>query len=74
MTRKAVKTTAMIGANGLTTQRVVSPGSEDLTDMVPIARAFALEDWRSALDISLSGKAHGKLVLLPSSCLFKLTP
>ena len=32
---------------------------------IPIARAFALEDWREALDISLSGRAHGKLMLLP---------
>jgi len=32
---------------------------------VPIARTFALEDWREALEISLSGRAHGKLVLLP---------
>jgi NADPH:quinone reductase-like Zn-dependent oxidoreductase len=31
---------------------------------VPLARTFALEDWREALDISLSGRAHGKLVLL----------
>ena len=30
---------------------------------IPIARAFALEDWREALEISLSGRAHGKLVL-----------
>jgi len=34
---------------------------------VPIARTFPLEDWREALDISLSGRAHGKLVLLPST-------
>jgi NADPH:quinone reductase-like Zn-dependent oxidoreductase len=32
---------------------------------VPIARTFAMEDWREALDISLSGRARGKLVLLP---------
>ncbi|HEY2752970.1 zinc-binding dehydrogenase [Phenylobacterium sp.] len=31
---------------------------------VPIARTFDLEDWREALDISLTGHAHGKLVLL----------
>ncbi|KGT86487.1 alcohol dehydrogenase [Erwinia typographi] len=31
---------------------------------IPIARAFALEDWREALDISLSGHAGGKLILL----------
>ena len=31
---------------------------------VPIARAFALEDWREAMGISLSGRAQGKLVLL----------
>jgi NADPH:quinone reductase-like Zn-dependent oxidoreductase len=34
---------------------------------VPIARTFALEEWRDALDISLSGRAHGKLVLLPAT-------
>ena len=34
---------------------------------IPIARTFALEAWREALDISLSGRAHGKLVLLPSA-------
>ena len=32
---------------------------------VPIARTFAFEDWREALDLSLSGHAHGKLILLP---------
>ncbi|MBV8681231.1 MAG: zinc-binding dehydrogenase [Caulobacteraceae bacterium] len=32
---------------------------------VPIARTFAFEDWREALDISLSRRAHGKLVILP---------
>lgn len=32
---------------------------------VPIARTFALEDWREAHDISQSGHARGKLVLLP---------
>lgn len=30
---------------------------------VPIAGTFVLEDWREALDISLGGRAHGKLVL-----------
>ncbi|HXX68950.1 MAG TPA: NADP-dependent oxidoreductase [Polyangiaceae bacterium] len=32
---------------------------------IPIARTFALEDWRTALDVSQSGRARGKLVLLP---------
>lgn len=32
---------------------------------IPIARMFPLADWRTALEISLSRKAHGKLVLLP---------
>ncbi|MGF7181875.1 zinc-binding dehydrogenase [Tunturiibacter psychrotolerans] len=31
---------------------------------IPIARTFALEDWREAAEISMSKKAHGKLVLL----------
>jgi NADPH:quinone reductase-like Zn-dependent oxidoreductase len=31
---------------------------------IPIARTFALKDWREALDLSLNRRAHGKLVLL----------
>jgi NADPH:quinone reductase-like Zn-dependent oxidoreductase len=31
---------------------------------IPIARTFALEDWREALALSLNKRAHGKLVLL----------
>jgi NADPH:quinone reductase-like Zn-dependent oxidoreductase len=34
---------------------------------IPIARTFALEDWREAAEISISKKAHGKLVLLPGA-------
>jgi len=34
---------------------------------IPIARTFALEDWRLALAISQSGHPRGKLVLLPAS-------
>ncbi len=34
---------------------------------VPIARTFPLEDWRAALEISLSGQARGKLLLLPGT-------
>lgn len=34
---------------------------------VPVARTFALEDWRAALDLSQSGHARGKLVILPAS-------
>ncbi|MCQ9156189.1 NADP-dependent oxidoreductase [Acidomonas methanolica] len=33
--------------------------------LVPVARTFALDDWREAVDISVAGRAHGKLVLLP---------
>jgi NADPH:quinone reductase-like Zn-dependent oxidoreductase len=33
---------------------------------VPVARTFPLGDWRTALDISESGHARGKLVLLPA--------
>ena len=32
---------------------------------MPIARTFPLEDWRAALEISLTGHARGKLLLLP---------
>lgn len=32
---------------------------------VPIARTFPLEDWRTALEISLTGHSRGKLLLLP---------
>ncbi len=34
---------------------------------VPIARTFPLSDWQAALDLSLTGHAHGKLILLPGS-------
>ncbi len=34
---------------------------------VPIARTFALDEWRDALAISQSGHARGKLVLLPGA-------
>jgi NADPH:quinone reductase-like Zn-dependent oxidoreductase len=32
---------------------------------IPIACTFPLTEWRAALDASLSGHAHGKLMLLP---------
>jgi NADPH:quinone reductase-like Zn-dependent oxidoreductase len=32
---------------------------------VPIAGTFPLQDWRTAMKISLSGRARGKLLLLP---------
>jgi NADPH:quinone reductase-like Zn-dependent oxidoreductase len=32
---------------------------------VPIAGTFPLDDWRPAMEISLSGQARGKLLLLP---------
>ena len=32
---------------------------------VPVARIFAMEDWRTALELSRSGHAHGKLLILP---------
>jgi NADPH:quinone reductase-like Zn-dependent oxidoreductase len=35
--------------------------------VVPIARTFRFDDWREALAASLSGHAHGKLVLLPGA-------
>ena len=31
---------------------------------VPVARTFPLTDWRAALDLSLAGQAHGKLMLV----------
>jgi NADPH:quinone reductase-like Zn-dependent oxidoreductase len=31
---------------------------------IPIARTFALEDWREALALSLNKRAHGKLMLV----------
>ncbi|WP_428395559.1 zinc-binding dehydrogenase [Lichenicoccus sp.] len=33
--------------------------------IVPVAHTFPLAAWRAALAVSLSGHAHGKLVLLP---------
>jgi NADPH:quinone reductase-like Zn-dependent oxidoreductase len=32
---------------------------------VPVAATLPLEDWRTAMEISLGGQARGKLVLLP---------
>ena len=32
---------------------------------VPVARTFGMEDWRTALELSHSGHAHGKLLILP---------
>ncbi len=32
---------------------------------VPVAHTYPLSDWRKALALSLSGHAHGKLVLIP---------
>jgi NADPH:quinone reductase-like Zn-dependent oxidoreductase len=32
---------------------------------IPIARTFALEDWREAAELSMNKQAHGKLLLLP---------
>ena len=34
---------------------------------IPVARTFALDEWRSAVEISQSGRAHGKLILLLAS-------
>jgi NADPH:quinone reductase-like Zn-dependent oxidoreductase len=35
------------------------------TFTVPVAGTFPLADWRAAMEISLSGQARGKLLLLP---------
>jgi NADPH:quinone reductase-like Zn-dependent oxidoreductase len=32
---------------------------------LPIAATFALNDWRAAAELSLSGAPHGKVVLIP---------
>jgi NADPH:quinone reductase-like Zn-dependent oxidoreductase len=34
---------------------------------IPVARTFPLADWRTALEISETGHARGKLVLLPNA-------
>lgn len=34
---------------------------------IPIASTFPLTDWRTALDVSLAGHAHGKLMLIPGA-------
>jgi NADPH:quinone reductase-like Zn-dependent oxidoreductase len=34
---------------------------------VPIGRALPLDDWREALALSLAGRAHGKLMLMPAA-------
>jgi NADPH:quinone reductase-like Zn-dependent oxidoreductase len=33
---------------------------------VPVSGTFPLDQWRTALEISLTGRAHGKLLLLPA--------
>jgi NADPH:quinone reductase-like Zn-dependent oxidoreductase len=33
---------------------------------VPVARTFAMEEWRTALDLCRTGRAHGKLLILPT--------
>ena len=40
--------------------------------IVPIARTVPLEAWREAMDISQSGRAHGKLLLLPGGDLSQI--
>lgn len=35
------------------------------TFRLPIAHLFTLDDWRSAAQLSLSGRPHGKLALIP---------
>ena len=32
---------------------------------VPVAETFAMDDWRKAFEVSLSGRARGKLLILP---------
>jgi hypothetical protein len=34
---------------------------------VPIAGAFSLDEWKTALEISQNGHARGKLLLLPGT-------
>lgn len=31
---------------------------------VPVARRFPLPDWRAALDLSLTGHAHGEIMIM----------
>ena len=47
---------------------VPSPGANRIRVLtIPIARTFPLEEWRDAMEISMSGKASGKLLLLPTT-------
>jgi NADPH:quinone reductase-like Zn-dependent oxidoreductase len=34
---------------------------------IPVARTFTWEDWREAIELSMAGRAHGKLLLIPVS-------
>lgn len=38
---------------------------QKVQEPVPIAGTLPLDDWRTAVEISLSGQARGKLLLLP---------
>jgi NADPH:quinone reductase-like Zn-dependent oxidoreductase len=42
-----------------------APAAADGRFTVPIAATFPLDDWRTALDVSLTGQARGKLILRP---------
>jgi NADPH:quinone reductase-like Zn-dependent oxidoreductase len=33
--------------------------------LVPVARTYPLERWREAMEASMSGKAHGKIIVMP---------
>lgn len=49
------------------TFRVMAQGAAAGKFIIPIARTFPLEQWREAMEISMSGKARGKLLLLPTT-------
>ena len=69
--RQAVTEAAVVQAIGRA--RAVNRTAENPVEVylilhdttVPVAATFPLEDWRAAVDTSLSGQARGKLLLLP---------
>src|SRR6516165_955398 len=67
MTRKAIKTTATIGSNAVTTEGAAAGGREEVTDMVNACDMEARRDHRPSTKWLLSG-ACGPCRILAQKC------